>query len=829
MKFSIKRLFKIVAWLIGILIFTWMLVWIYVLANKKSLINKVSTQLNSRIGGEIIITDFEPSLISTFPHVALRLNGFAIRDSMWKEHHHDLIKAEYAFVRLGLFSLFTGTPAIKKVIIRKGSVYVFSDTTGYTNTYMFKSHDSSAKAGSRPFSVPDVEMDDVRLTLDLKAKSKLYDFDIHRLNCNASDKTDRLQLDVRTDLLVHSLAFNTDSGSFVREKTIEGNFTVDFYQSKKKLEFKEAKLQIDNHPFTISGMFDLSDAPPLYFLSIKTEKLPYKQALGLLSQNLGRKLARFNVEKPVDVQAVLDGTVRPNKIPTVKLAVQVKNNTVSTPTLTITDASFSAQFNNRLDPQQRPVNNNSGFSFSQFSGTWENIPVQSKQITLVDLDHPVINCDIQSSIDLKALNNVLSSNTVEFTKGSGAVNATYRGPVMEGDTAAVSIHGSIDLKEADLVYTPRNLPFTNSSGSIQFDDKDVYVKNLKTSAANSPLVMNGSIKNFISLINKSPEKINLDWNISSSRLNLGDFLAYLEKRSVRSRSKKNISALIRQIDRMLEDCAVDLQLNADRLLYKKFDASHVAANIQLTNNLIALRKVVVQHAGGTLVLNGSLTEHPAGNLLSLTTDMNNVNVPLIFKAFDNFGQDGITDKNLKGKLDADVKITGLITQRAGLADNTLKGIVNFNLKNGELIDFEPIEKISAAALNNKGVSTVKFADLKNKLDINGSAIRLNRMEIRSSVFTMFVEGLYDLKKGTDLSIQVPLNNLTKSKEDFTLKNKGTKSKTGVSVWLRAKTGDNGRAKISWDPFKRGIKERRKNSADSTIQAAPDSTKLERKQ
>lgn len=829
MKFRPKLLLKIAVWLIGIFLVVWMLVWLYVLANKKSIISKVSTELNSRIKGEIIIGDFEPSLISTFPHVALRLTNLAVRDTLWKVHHHDLVKSENALIRLGFFSLFTGSPTIKKLSLEKGSVYVFSDTTGYTNTYMFESRDSVKKAGGRKLSIPDIELKDMRLTLDLKTKSKLYDFDIHRLNCKATEKSDRLQLDVKTDLLVHSLAFNTDSGSFVREKPVEGNFTVDFYQAKKKLEFKDAKLDIDNHPFTLSGMFDLSDAPPLYFLSIKTKDLDYKQATRLLSESLGRKLARFNVEKPVDVQAILDGTERPNKIPWIKIDVEVKNNTVSTPTLTITDASFHAHFNNKLDPQKRPVNNNSGFTFSRFSGTWQGIPAQSKSITLIDLDHPVVTCDIHSSFELKDISDSLGSNVVEFAKGSSEVNVTFRGPVMEYDTMAVSIHGNIRLKDADINYIPRNLPFANSSGNIEFDDKDVYVKELKTTAANSQLLMNGGVKNFTTLIGKNPERINLDWNISSPRLNLGDFLSYLNKRTARTKSKKSISSIIKQIDRMLEDCTVDLQLNADRLIYKKFDASRVAANLQLTNSLIALRRVSVQHAGGTLNLNGSLAERPAGNLLTLNTNMSNVNVPLIFKAFNNFGQDGIMDRNIKGRLDADVKITGLITNKAGLADNSLKGGVDFNLKDGELIDFEPIEKISAAALNNKGVSTVRFADLKNKLDINGSEIKLNRMEIRSSVFTMFVEGVYDLKKGTDLSIQIPLNNLTKSKSDFKLQNKGVKSKTGVSLWLRAKTAENGRAKISWDPFKRGVKERKKEDKNASDPPASDSSKLNRKQ
>ena len=829
MKTILRRTLKITAWVIGIFLVIWLLVWMYVLANKKSLISKVTTELNSRIKAEVLIGDFEPSLISTFPHVSLRISNLSLRDTMWKEHHHDLLKAENVLIRLGMFSLFTGHPVVKKVIVEKASIYVFSDTSGYTNTYMFSSHDSSGKGSARKVAVPDVELNGVRLTLDLKARSKLYDFDIHRLNCNVAEKSDRLQLNLRMDVLVHSLAFNADSGSFVKEKPVEGKFTVDFYQEKKKLQFDDVQLKIADHPYTLSGMFDLLNAPILYFLDVKTKQISYKEAASLISQNLTRKLERFNIEQPFDVHAVLDGTTRPNKTPVVTVDVQAENTTASTPKITLTDASFTARFSNRLDPKQRAVNNNSGFTFRDFSAKWEGVPFQSKLVTLNDLDHPVLRGDLQAHFDLKDANTLVGSNTLAFEKGTGDVNLIYRGPIMPGDTAAVSIVGSVLMKDADLTYLPRNLLFANSSGTIEFADKDVYVKDLKTTAANSPLIMNGSARNLVALLDKNPETINLDWMIRSTRLDLGNFIAFLGKRNTRSRtSKKNISAVIKQLDRMLENCHVNLKLNSDRLTYKSFDASNLGAEVELSNDLISLKKVSLQHAGGSLNLSGSLAEKGTGNQLNISTHLNNVNVPVIFRAFDNFGQTGITDKNLKGRLDATVNLTGFVTDKAGVADNSLHGKIDFNLKEGELIDFEPIEKISAAALNNKGVSSVRFADLQNTMDLNGSRLTVNRMEIRSSAFTMFVEGLYDLKKGSDLSIQIPLNNLTKSKSAFTLQNKGTKSKTGVSLWLRAKSTDENKAKISWDPFKKGVKERRKNAEDSLQTAVSDSSKVGRK-
>jgi hypothetical protein len=82
------------------------------------------------------------------------------------------------------------------------------------------------------------------------------------------------------------------------------------------------------------------------------------------------------------------------------------------------------------------------------------------------------------------------------------------------------------------------------------------------------------------------------------------------------------------------------------------------------------------------------------------------------------------------------------------------------------------------------------------------------MEIHSTVLNMFVEGTYDLKKGTDMSIQIPLSNLKEKNINLEEGNHGLKSKTGLSVRLRAKTGDDGKLKISWDPFKKALKNKK---------------------
>jgi hypothetical protein len=83
------------------------------------------------------------------------------------------------------------------------------------------------------------------------------------------------------------------------------------------------------------------------------------------------------------------------------------------------------------------------------------------------------------------------------------------------------------------------------------------------------------------------------------------------------------------------------------------------------------------------------------------------------------------------------------------------------------------------------------------------------MEIRSTVMTMFVEGSYNMKKGADLSIQIPLSNLKNQSGNVLPENQGINRKIGPSARLRAKNGDDGKLRISWDPFNKAVRKMKK--------------------
>ena len=264
-----------------------------------------------------------------------------------------------------------------------------------------------------------------------------------------------------------------------------------------------------------------------------------------------------------------------------------------------------------------------------------------------------------------------------------------------------------------------------------------------------------------------------------------------------------------KIDQLLEESVLNVTLRASNIHYNKFNASNLLADVTLLQDRYIFNKASMQHAGGSVQMNGNLVQQKGNtNAAALNVDFNNVDVSSVFNAFDNFGQDGITSKNIDGKLTAHINSNMLITDAGKVLPGTITSNIDFSLKNGSLKNFEPIKKIQDYIFKKRDFDNIQFAELKDRLVVKDREITINRMEIQSTVLSLFVEGLYSMKGNTDISIQVPLKNLKKRKEDYKPENIGVDAKAGSSIFLRGRPGSDGNIKFSLDLFKKYYRQKK---------------------
>ena len=803
MKKTYRIILRITAVGVIILICAWLFLWGYITYNKETILEKVKAGINRQIEGKIEIENLSTNFFYNFPNISIRLYNVSIKDSLWNIHHHDFLKAENIYARLQFFSLFSGKPAVGKVTVENAVIYYYTDTAGNANLVKANETAEENKGGN----IPSLLFKNTRIIFDYPGRNKFHDIELKKMECDIVSTDSGQLFKININAFVHGLGFNTTKGSYLKEKLLSGDFNLQFTKSKNIL-FNNIKLYIDKQSFLFTGKFSTTEKN--FSLAIKTQKIDFKKAISLLTQTTQQKFTAFNILQPVDINAELTGPTLYKTIPLTAIYFTVKDADIETPAGQFNKSSFAGDFTNEIDPGKPRLDDNSQLSIKDFSANWENILLTANKIEISNLLQPFLTCDLHSNFKLVALNDLTGSNTMRFIKGNGEMNINYKGSLTDNDTLATVMHGNILLKDAAINYLPRNITLDKLQGNFVFKNKDVFIEQLKAQAGSTALNMNGAVKNLTELIYTYPEKLVLEWNVATPNLDLDDFINFLGKKSKRTEKKlpgKNkLIRMANKIDDMLEYGTANLNVQAARLNYKKFTATNFNTSVSLLQNQIILNNARLNHAGGAMSFNGSLTDNGTANAVKMQSVITNTDIPALFKSFNNFGQDAITGENMKGQLSGAVDLTANISDKGIISSNSLASIVKFSVINGELNNFEPLQKVAASLFKKRDFSNVRFAELNNTLTVNGSAISFDKMEIRSNVFTMFVGGVYDTKKGTDMNIELPLSNLKKIADDEEVIKKG---KTGAKIRVRAKTGDDGKLKVSWNPFNNGKKAKEK--------------------
>ena len=796
MRRWIRITLKVVGALFVLLLIIWLGVAAYIQLNKQYILKTVTNQLNDELSGRLTIEKMEPALIQGFPGISVSLKNVLLRDSLWNEHRHDLLKADEVYISIDAISVIIGSPTIKNITVNNGNIYLFTDSNGYSNTSLFKVKPSSDKSKSgNGKKLNRLNLNDVTAVYENKMQSKLFNLYINNFNGKITYKNNGWSANAKLNALVSNLAFNTDRGSFLTNKTIAFDLGLLFNNKKKILSIPKQEIRINDNSIKLGGNFSFDETVTDFNLDIDAKSITLKEASELLPRVIAKKLDRYILVNPVSVQAEIKGKLKHEKDPLVKVYWQTKDNVIKYNNETITNSNFAGYFTNQLKKELKRTDSNSVISFYQMKGTWMDIPFNADSIIINNLTKPVLAGKFVSNFPLSKLNPIIGEQTFSFKDGTAQLNISYQAPFNQKTYTNRFITGSIKIKNAAATYKPRNLPIKNVRLNLDFKGQDLYVNDMQLESGSNKLRMNGSVKNVTNFYYTNPSKILLDWNISSQQLNLSEFLAFLGKRKSSNPSPKSLNSISRQLDKMLDEASVHMRMKVNRVLYKKFIAENVISNIVLKQSGIEIKNVSLKHAGGSLKISGNINQGGSVNKMAVRTEIVKANIQQLFYAFNNFGQTGITDKNISGTFSALVNASGSIKNDGTVVPRSIKGTVDFNLRNGALINFEPIQKVGSFAFPNRNFKNITFENLKNTLTITGNSVIIPPMQISSSVINIFLEGVYGFTSGTNIALQVPLRNPKRDSMIVDRVEKDRRAKKGIVINLHTVEGPDGKVKF----------------------------------
>jgi hypothetical protein len=782
----------VVIWIVALAI-----AFFYIRVNKEAIIASVRSNIANRISGKINFDDLAIDLFENFPGISITVKNVHVRDSLFNSQKKELLSVNEIYMGFGILDLLSGKKTPKYLTLANGTIVFFADSARNKNWNILKEQPESQP---KSIALKKIKFININAFFQDNAKRKFYNVWFEKMKCSIDDSRDQIKFKLDNKAIINTAYFNTLKGSYLTNKKMVCEWKIFYDRVSKKLSLRNAIVKLNRKTYQVSGNFFLGDDPH-FDLNIKTATLSLKEAASIFPQPVATKINKFQLSKPLrKVEAILSGPMKYLSYPLAKVSFSVADATLRISPTDFQHCSFSGYLKNEIDPLKPRDDFNSYLQFTNVKGEWEKNSFDCKNITFYNLVRPYLRCDIHTIFDLSGLGKAIASRRLDFNSGGGEATLIYAGPLETRTDTVYDLNGIVTVRNGDITYNPRNLNFKKTDIELHFEKGDMLVKQMNTIVNDNKIRINGRVNDFLTFFNTDPSKAAFDWNIYSPFIDISKLRSSLRRNSSVKKKWQGYSffeQLNNKIDRLFDACNAYLDVRADKVVYKNFSAEKVNGHVVLTNDMIKLDNFSLLHAGGSISFNASSKDIGNNSSLALNSTMQNVDVKELFASFNNFGMASLTSKNISGIFSANISLTSMLDANGDLYKPANKGFIDFSLKNGRLENFKPLMEIDNNFLQKRDLTDVRFAELKDRLDLDGNDIRVNRMEIRSTAVNMYVEGTYSFADNTDLSIQIPLKGQKKD-QDTVPENKGLKAKTGMSVFLRAKDDKNGKFKIVYD-------------------------------
>lgn len=788
-----RKIAKYLLVFVLLLLLIYTLFGVYLDTKHDKILAEVNLFTKENFKGDIVIGDLNVLLFKDFPSLTIELQEVTVKDSLWAIHKKTLVDSKYLYAKIYPWKLLVGDLEINKVTLKNATLDVHIDENGYSNFSAFEKRKIVKKEKKDPLldiQIDNIELKEVQLIADNQIKKKSINLKIKSLNTHFKTLSNGFEANAKLDAHIDDLTFNFKNGSFAKNKDLKGNLLIVLDEDKKNIAIQSDAFEIGQCLFHLKANFG-TQGNSLFAIGLESQAVLWKDAASLVSNNIFSKLNKFDFKKPFAVKCDINGDMKDKEFLKIHVVGQFKNNDMTAVDQVFTNCSFTGEYTNNYEDNGTYDDYNSAVMLHDFKGSYEGIPFVTKDLMVLNLKKPIASGLVESDFDAQKLNALFDKDHMVFTKGSVKFKVKFKSDVVDLMISKPFIEGLVSINQCDFSFVPKNIQFKNNRVDLQFTSDELIVKNISFETKNSKIQMKGNSEDFMSLYYDSPDKIVLNWEVTSPYLDLDDFTYFLSPSKTKIPTKKKKTNIF---DKLINTQKLSAKVKIDQFKHKKFTGKNLIANMELTSKQIKLKELFVNSCNGTLKVFAEIDHGKVDNSFQLKVNASKVDVQKFLYAFDNFKSKSITDNSIRGQLSLQANITGK-EHNGTIKNKALNGTFNFQLSNGAFIDFKPIENVGKHVFPKRDFKNISIDQLKGDVTIKNGLFTVAPMQINTSVIKMDVEGDYGMNGGTELNIDVHLRNPDKDKKDISKTVVAENRKKGVSIHLQVVDDKKGGTKI----------------------------------
>ena len=708
---------------------------------KDRIIQRFISEANKSLGTPIKIGSIDVSAFQDFPNLAIVLRNVYVEDSHPGEY--PLLTARKISFVLNPLEVYRGRYTIRGLQLLESETNLIIDKEGLDNYTIIKSGRGS---GGVSFDLQNVKLNKTLVSYVDIAGTLHHEFSSEALVATIVAKGDKYHIVAKGDLVTEQIGI---SGSlYFQKKEFDVTASLEYDDSLRSIAIAPSTLQLESASFEVSGSYTWKDKN-LIDLKASGKETNIGTLLSFFPVKSTTSLMKYQSEGNVYFDLGLRGEISPRSSPVLDVRFGLDKATIFHPDLKakIEEAYFKGTFSS---PQLSRWNK-AALTLEDVSGKLNGAPFTGN-LDIENLEDPFVVADFHGELSADDLLALFPRQDVFEVSGKLKADISLNGQInlLKDKTTAqlVRTQGTVTLTNLDFLAGKGKHHFANLNGTLQFNNNDVAMSELAGKFENTDFLLNGFFKNAVTFLLFEDQPIGIEADLKSQYVDADQLFAI---------------GLAGETPGFNISPQLHLKFNCDvkRLRYRKFHPTEIRGDLLVKNQLAVSRSIKLRAMGGAITLSGIVdARNPKAIDLSSSASFDGIHVDSVFYVFENFQQDFIGYEHLKGQAVADISMEGTLHEDLHLYPETLVADVHATIRNGELNDFQPLQKLNKY-LDDEGLSKLRFADLSNDIHIENRTVYIPQMDIRTNVTTLQLSGTHTFDQKIDYRVVAPLRNKKK--------------------------------------------------------------------
>jgi hypothetical protein len=701
-------------------------------------------EINSRSEIKIQISDSRLSLLKRFPRGSFELRNVIVFSAPAFGGNDTLASVEAVSLEFSILDLLRKRYNVAGVTVTNGKVNILTDAKGVTS-YPPVSGDTKKPASDINIDIKSIKLHEISLSIVNLLKESESNIFINSARVSGKIAGTNIGLSTDGEFEIRKMNMN----GLAINNPINASLSLLMHKSDTSTFLEKGRLTLEEMTLSVEGGYIHSTRSTSLLLSADNVDIakmagfmPEKYRSFSLYRPSGRITAAARINGIITREAMLnievDFSLDEAKFEIPGTSIRLKESGI---TGSFTNGYLNNAHTSRLNLTR--IDLRAGDSFIRGVASISNFAV------------PYLHADINSQLGLAEIASFINSERI--SKGEGVVRSSL---IVSGEIPrksdisfkallALAPKGNIYFKDAGLVVS--DYDFTDVEGNLMISE-NLWADSLSLTLNGQRIIGNGEITNFLSWAKGDAETVRIGGSISANLIDLSLF----GKNG--ANEEKPIAPVI-----MPSGYEVSLEFSAGEFRHKTFSAVNITGILNYSAAVAKLDTFSMVSMGGIISGSATMVRRTNGSYSSNSSlSFNNIDITDAFTSFNNFRQSFILATNLRGSL------SGRYTMRMDI-DTMLNPVISsinsegrFSIVNGELINFEPVKKMSKF-IEISELENIKFSNLQNEFFISNETFSIPHMEIQSSAVDLGISGKHHFRGDYEYHARLQLSQILSGK------------------------------------------------------------------